>query len=105
VSNVSRLTKKNKLFHPLVNAGGGILLLGRTVVTEYVRSKQYCGSGSGSGPIRIILSDPDQHPDGYQFQENEKVDIVDFFPKNFNMLSKTLKTYDTFDTDEKYKTK
>ncbi len=29
---------------------------------------------------------------------------VDFFPKNFYMPFKILKTYDTFDTDEKDKT-
>jgi hypothetical protein len=52
--------------------------------------------------IRIILLAPD--PDRYQFNSNEKVDKVDFFPENFNMLSKTLKTYDTFDTDEIDKT-
>jgi len=28
----------------------------------------------------------------------------DFFPENFNMMSKMLKTYDTLDTDEKNKT-
>jgi hypothetical protein len=34
-------------------------------------------------------------------KQNEKVDKADFFPENFNLLSKILKTYDTFDNDEK----
>jgi hypothetical protein len=46
------------------------------------------------------LPDPDQ----YQFPANEKVDKVDFFAENFSMLPKILKTYDTFDTEEKRKT-
>jgi hypothetical protein len=53
--------------------------------------EQCCGSGFGR--IRIILSDPDQHPeqadpDRYHFQANDKVDKQYFFPENFNMLSK-----------------
>jgi hypothetical protein len=43
-------------------------------------------------------------PNRYQFQANEKAGKVNFFPDNFNMLSKTQKNYDTFDTDEKGKT-
>jgi hypothetical protein len=46
------------------------------------------------------LPDPDQ----YQSQVNETVDKVDFFPENFNVLSKILKKYDTFDTEENGKT-
>jgi hypothetical protein len=42
-------------------------------------------------------TDPDAaDPYRYKFQANEKVDKVDFFPENFNVLSKILKTYDTF---------
>jgi hypothetical protein len=52
------------------------------------------------GRIRIILPDPDR----YKFQANEKVYKVDFFPENFNMLSNMLRSYDSFDTDEKDKT-
>ncbi len=50
------------------------------------------------GSVRIVLPDPgrdrnagyddpnpvDSHP--YQFQANEKVEKVDFFPENFNIL-------------------
>ncbi len=54
--------------------------------------------GSGSGRIRIILPDPDRHPghvdpDGYQFQANRKVAKLNYFPDNFNMLSKILKMW------------
>ncbi len=42
--------------------------------------------------IRISINDT---------KANEK---NDFFPENFNMMSKMLKTYDTLDTDEKDKT-
>jgi hypothetical protein len=52
-----------------------------------------------------VHADPDLADlDRHQFQANQKVNQVDFFPENFNMLSKILKTYDTFDTDEKDKT-
>jgi hypothetical protein len=46
---------------------------------------QCCGSGSGR--IRIILPDPDRN----QFQANEKVEILNFFLENFNMLAEILK--------------
>jgi hypothetical protein len=44
-----------------------------------------CGSGCRSGRIRIILPDPDQRPghadpDRYQFQANDKVNKLYFFP-------------------------
>ncbi len=109
-SNVSRLTKKYKLsvwgseFASAGESGGGERrFLARTESCYWVCAKQCWGSGSGSGRIRIIFQDrPD--PDRYPFQPNEKVDKADFFLENFDMLSKTLKTYDTFDTDEKDKT-
>ncbi len=71
-----------------------------------------CGFGSGSGWIRIIFPDLvwDRHPGHagpnpgrYQFQANEKVNKLYFFPWKYNMLSKILKNYDIFDTDEKEK--
>ncbi len=67
--------------------------------------------GSGLGQIRIFFPDPHPDrlpghadPDRYYFQANGKVDKVDIIPENFNMKYKILKTYDTFDTDEKDKT-
>jgi hypothetical protein len=39
------------------------------------------------------LGHADLDPDRYQFQADENADKVDFFPGNFNMLSKILKTY------------
>ncbi len=69
--------------------------------------QQFCGSGSGL--IRIILPDRDRHPgrrnpdpadpDQYHFQTNVKVDKLDFFSRNSNMVSKIKKIIDTFDTD------
>jgi hypothetical protein len=44
-------------------------------------------------PIRIGID--------INYKQNGKVDKADVFPENFNMLSKILKTYDTFDNDEK----
>jgi hypothetical protein len=41
------------------------------------------------------LGHADLIPDRYQFQADENVDKVDFFPENFNMLSKILKNNDT----------
>jgi len=57
-------------------------------------SATFAGSGS-----RSRHADPDR----YKLQANEKVEKEDFFPENFNMLSKILKTYVTFDTDENIK--
>jgi hypothetical protein len=42
-------------------------------------------------------------PDPDQFHAYEKVDKVNFYPENFNILFKILKNYDTFDTDKKDK--
>ncbi len=56
--------------------------------------------------IRIrIGSDPHNFAGSrsVSIQVNEKVDKVDYYPENFNVLSKILKTYETFDTDEKDK--
>jgi hypothetical protein len=54
------------------------------------------------------LLDLDRHrhlghadPERNQFQANEKVDELYFFPENSNILSKILKNDDTFDTKEK----
>jgi hypothetical protein len=49
------------------------------------------------------LPDPNPHSgpvdqDPYPFQPNKK---INFFPENFNKLSKILKLADSFDTDEK----
>jgi hypothetical protein len=56
------------------------------------------------------LLDSDRHrhpghadPERNQFQANEKVDELYFFPENSNILSKILKNDDTFDTKEKEK--
>jgi hypothetical protein len=60
---------------------------------------------SGSGRIQILLPDPDRdqhpghadhypaHPDRYQFKStgNEKVDQLNFFPENFNIVTKIQK--------------
>ncbi len=52
--------------------------------------KQICGSVSCR--ILIILPDPDPaDPDRYRFRTNEKVDKLDFFPENSNMVSKMQK--------------
>jgi hypothetical protein len=40
-------------------------------------------------------------PDRYKLQANETVETL--FAGNFSLLSKTLKNYDIFYTDEKYK--
>jgi hypothetical protein len=74
---------------------------------------QCCGSGSGSGLIRIILTDPDQNPghidpdpadpDRYQFQTNEKVKL-NFFQKISLWCPKCPENYNIFYTNEKDKT-
>jgi hypothetical protein len=42
------------------------------------------------------------NPDRYGIN-SKHIKKFDFFPENFNMWSKILKTYDTFETDEKDK--
>ncbi len=56
-----------------------------TLSTGIIYAGQCCGSGFGQ--IRIVLLDPDR----YQFQTNEKVNKMYFFPKNPIMVSKILK--------------
>ncbi len=46
-------------------------------------------------------ADPDRVYVDINSKQNEKVDTADFFPEKFKMLSKILKTYETFNNDEK----
>ncbi len=69
----------------------------------------------GSGFVRIPYSPPfcrigigilgnghaDPDTDLYQRQAYEKVDKLNIFQQNFNMVFKKIKNYDTFNTDEK----
>jgi hypothetical protein len=57
---------------------------------------------------QIILPDRDRHPghadpDQYQFKVKQKL-LKYTYPDMLNILSKILKKYDPFDTDEKDKT-